>query len=103
MSLQFFIKALFKKKRKKKEAADGWVVDLAPGWEEALCVRTGWSLEVTAAARSQQDFSKAIDALAFRNLVSQCEEFDKARLLSVSGDGASLAGGHLLDLLGLCP
>lgn len=75
-------------------AADGWAADLAPGWAEALadvCARTGWSVEtVTAVGRSQQDYSKAVDARAFQSLLSQCEQFDRARLLSVSGDGASL-------------
>ena len=67
---------------------DGWACEDAPGWNEAmddLCGR----IAVLPASPSQHALSTAVDKSSFDDLLASCDDFDRARLMSVSGQGAS--------------
>jgi len=71
-------------------AKDGWDCRLAPGWDEAVldvCARSG--CDSVGSSGSQKAFSEAIDKKAFSALLDMSSDFNKARLLSASGKGAS--------------
>lgn len=74
-------------------ALDGWDASAAEGWAEAaadVCARTGWGSEQVRPDKplSQKAVSAAIDQAMFKALLDAASPFNKARLLSASGEGA---------------
>ena len=79
-------------------ALDGWDASAAEGWAAAaadVCARTGWGAEQVRPDKplSQKAVSAAIDQAMFKALLGAASPFNKARLLSASGEGAGAGAG----------